>query len=178
MEPEVVGTVPVTSGRDHGAAPGLAFALPESKFHPPEIRPGIVVRTALVERLAAARVPVITAVAPPGYGKTTLLAQWAERTRSRVAWLSCDDADNDPVVLLSALAIALGRIGPVDPAIFPALASWGAGVSIVPRLVSAVASIQPPVTVLLDQAEAVTNRQCLNAIAEFVLRLPPGWRFA
>jgi LuxR family maltose regulon positive regulatory protein len=30
--------------------------------------------------------------------------------------------------------------------------------------------------VLLDQAEAVTNRQCLNTIAEFALRLPPGWQ--
>jgi LuxR family transcriptional regulator, maltose regulon positive regulatory protein len=106
------------------------------------------------------------------------MAQWAGRPGSRVAWLSCDDADNDPVVLLSALAIALGRIGPVDAAIFPALASSGAGVTMVPRFVSAVASIQPPVTVLLDQAEAVTNRQCLNALAEFALRLPPGWRFA
>jgi LuxR family maltose regulon positive regulatory protein len=115
--------------------------------------------------------------APPGYGKTVLMAQWADQLGSRVAWLSCDDADNDPVVLLSALAIALDRIGPVDPAIFPALASSGAGVTMVPRFVSAVASLQPPVTVLLDQAEAVTNRHCLNAIAEFALRLPPGWQF-
>jgi len=128
--------------------------------------------------LATARAPVITVTAPPGYGKTTLMAQWAERLGSRVAWLSCDDADNDPVVLLSALAVALDRIGPIDPAIFPALASSGSGVTMVPRFVSAVASVLPPVTVLLDQAEAVTNRQCMNAIAEFVLRLPPGWRFA
>jgi LuxR family transcriptional regulator, maltose regulon positive regulatory protein len=141
-------------------------------------RPGIVVRTALIERLATAQAPVITVTAPPGYGKTTLMAQWADRPGSRVAWLSCDDADNDPVVLLSALAIALDRIGPVDPAIFPALASSGTAVTMVPRLISAVASVQPPVTVLLDQAEAVTNRQCLNAIAEFVVRLPPGWQFA
>ena len=48
----------------------------------------------------------------------------------------------------------------------------------VPRFVSAVASVQPPVTVLLDHAEAVTNRQCRNAIAEFALRLPPGWQLA
>jgi LuxR family maltose regulon positive regulatory protein len=128
--------------------------------------------------LAAARAPVITVTAPPGYGKTTLMAQWAQQLGPRVAWLSCDDADNDPVVLLSALATALCRIGPVDPSIFPALATSGAGVTMVPRLVSAAASMRPPVTVLLDQAEAVTNRQCLNAIAEFALRLPPGWRFA
>ena len=178
MKPEVADASRMPSRGDRGTPPGLAFALPESKFHPPAVRPGIVVRTALVERLAAARVPVITAVAPPGYGKTTLLAQWAERTGSRVAWLSCDDADNDPVVLLSALAVALGRIGPVDPAIFSALASSGADITGVPRFVANVASVPPPVTVLLDHAEAITNKQCLNTIAELALHLAPGWQLA
>ena len=121
MNPEVTNAFPVLWGGDRGTAPGLAFELRESKFHPPGVRPGIVVRTALLRRLAATRVPVITVAAPPGYGKTTLMAQWAQRTESRVAWLSCDDADNDPVVLLSALAVALDRIGPIDPAIFPTL---------------------------------------------------------
>src|SRR5499427_5366219 len=178
MRPEVVAVSQVMSRSDQGIAAGPGFALSEPKFHPPGARPGIVVRTALLQRLATAQAPVITVTAPPGYGKTTLMAQWADRLGPRVAWLSCDDADNDPVVLLSALAIALDRIGPVDPAIFPALASSGAGVTMVPRFVSAVASMRPPVTVLLDQAEAVTNRQCLNAIAEFALRLPPGWQLA
>jgi LuxR family maltose regulon positive regulatory protein len=35
-----------------------------------------------------------------------------------------------------------------------------------------------PVTLVLDHAEAVTNKQCLNTIAEFALRLPPGWQLA
>ena len=168
----------VMSGGDQRTAPRLGFALPESKFHPPGARLGIVVRAALVERLSATTAPVITVAAPPGYGKTTLMAQWAERIGSRAAWLSCDNGDNDPVVLLSALAVALGRIGPVDPAIFPALASSGAAISMVPRFVAAVASVQPPVTVLLDNADAVTNRQCQNTIAEFALRLPVGWQVA
>src|SRR5215471_630401 len=178
MRPEVVVMSQVMSGRAQGTAARPGFALSEPKFHPPGARPGIVVRTALLERLATEQAPVITVTAPPGYGKTALMAQWANRLGSRGAWLSCDDADNDPVVLLSALAMALDRIGPVDPAIFPALAYSGAGVTMVPRFVSAVASVRPPVTILLDQAEAVTNRQCLNAIAEFALRLPPGWQLA
>src|SRR6516165_5527781 len=166
------------SRSDQGTVAGPGFVLSEPKFHPPGARPGIVIRTALLQRLATAQAPVITVTAPPGYGKTTLMAQWADRLGPRVAWLSCDDSDNDPVVLLTALAIALDRIGPVDPAIFQALASSGAGVTMVPRFVSAVASMRPPVTVLLDQVEAVTNRPCLNAIAELVLRLPPGWQLA
>ena len=173
-----VNALQLVSGRGQGEAPRLTFDLPESKFHPPGVRPGIVLRAALVERMAATPVPVITVAAPPGYGKTTLTAQWAKRTGARVAWLSCDDGDNDPVVLLSALAVALDRIGPVDPAIFSALASSGADITMVPRFVSAVGSVQPPVTVVLDHAEAVTNRQCLSTIAEFALRLPPGWQLA
>ena len=80
MNPEVTDAFPVPWSLDRGTAPGLAFELRESKFHPPAVRPGIVVRTALLGRLAATRVPVITLVAPPGYGKTTLMAQWAQQT--------------------------------------------------------------------------------------------------
>ena len=178
MKPEVIDEPSVISAGNGGAAPKLGFELPESKFQPPAARPGIVTRTALIDRLAAAQAPVITVVAPPGYGKTTLMAQWAERIGPRVAWVSCDDGDNDPVVLLSALAIALDRIEPVDPGIFWALASPGAGITAVPRFVSAVASMRLPVTVVLDHAEAVTNKQCLLAIAEFVLHMPAGWRIA
>ncbi len=137
----------------------------------------MVVRAALVDRLAAAEAPVITVIAPPGYGKTTLLAQWAERIGPRVAWVSCDEGDNDPVVLLSALTLALDRIEPVDPEIFQMLASSGAGITAVPRFVSGIASMQGPVTVVLDHTEAVTSKQCLNMIAEFGLRLPTGWQF-
>jgi LuxR family transcriptional regulator, maltose regulon positive regulatory protein len=178
VKPEVIDESPEISGDHRRAALRPGFDLPDSKFHSPAARPGIVARTALVDRLAAAQAPVITVVAPPGYGKTTLMAQWAERIGPRVAWISCDDGDNDPVVLLSALAVALDRIEPIDPTIFWALASSGAGITVVPRFVSAIASMERPVTVLLDHAEAVTNKQCLNTIAELVLHLPPGWRFA
>ena len=122
MKPEVTVSLPASSGERHSPLPGLSFSLPASKFSPPAERPGVVTRAALVDRLAATDVSFITVVAPPGYGKTTLLAQWAGRLAPRVAWVSCDDADNDPVVLFSALAAALDRIEPVDPAIFWALA--------------------------------------------------------
>lgn len=35
--------------------------------------------------------------APAGYGKTTLLSQWFNLLKDPVAWLSIDDADNDPI---------------------------------------------------------------------------------
>ena len=76
---------------------GPSFELEESKLHPPSARPGIVPRTVLVERLLASdAAPIICVVAPAGYGKTTVLAQWAERKGGRVAWVSVDRRDNDP----------------------------------------------------------------------------------
>ena len=42
-------------------------------------------------------------VAPSGFGKTSLLAQWATTTDAQVAWLSCDEADGEPAQFWSRL---------------------------------------------------------------------------
>ena len=58
-------------------------------------------RTALVNRLRAARShPLTTLVAPAGYGKTTVLSQWATRDGRAFARVSLDERDSDPLVLL------------------------------------------------------------------------------
>jgi LuxR family maltose regulon positive regulatory protein len=45
-------------------------------------------RTALLERLERALdIPVVVVVAPAGYGKTTLLSQWAEHDARRAVWI-------------------------------------------------------------------------------------------
>ena len=98
----------------------------EYKLHPPLARPGIVPRTMLVERLLASEAaPIVCVVAPAGYGKTTLLAQWAERKGGRVTWVSVDRRDNDPVVLLTYIAVALDRVEPIDQEVLQALAAPG-----------------------------------------------------
>jgi hypothetical protein len=87
----------------------------ESKLHPPWLRAGIVARTALVERLLTASPGmVISVVAPPGYGKTTMLAQWAQAKGDRVGWVTIDPHHNDPSVLLAYLAVA-GSATPMPP---------------------------------------------------------------
>jgi LuxR family transcriptional regulator, maltose regulon positive regulatory protein len=71
----------------------------------------------LVEQLLASKAtPFVCVVAPAGYGKSTLLAQWAQRKGRRAAWVSVDRRDDDPVVLLSYVAVALDRVEPIDPA--------------------------------------------------------------
>ena len=60
----------------------------------------------------------------------------------RVAWVSADDRDNDPAVLLTYLAVALDRIERINPAVFRALASPARRMTVVPLLVSAIASMR------------------------------------
>jgi LuxR family transcriptional regulator, maltose regulon positive regulatory protein len=82
-------------GRRHRSTP--AFELSESKLRSPIARGGIVPRTALVDRMDRADAPpVVAVVAPAGYGKTTLLAQWAEHRHPRVGWVSVDDRATTP----------------------------------------------------------------------------------
>jgi LuxR family transcriptional regulator, maltose regulon positive regulatory protein len=155
---------------------GSSLELVEPKLHPPPTRPGIVARTALVERLLASdAVPMVCVVAPAGYGKTTLLAQWAQRTAHRVGWVSVDERDNDPAVLLTYLAVALGRVEPIDPRVVAGLAGPGASiVGVVPRLAAAMAAMTGPVALVLDHLELLENQQCLDAVAELAAQLPAG----
>ena len=156
-----------------------SFELQESKLHPPWPGPGMVPRTALLKRLETAPTTRLLCVtAPPGYGKTTLLAQWAER-RGGVAWVSLDRRDNDPMVLLSHLSVALDRVQPIDPGVLQTLASPGAAsASLVPRFVAGLSSMARPVAVVLDNLEQLANRDCLDAVAEVALRLPAGSQLA
>jgi LuxR family maltose regulon positive regulatory protein len=166
---------------DRRARVGPTFGLVESKLRPPSARPGIVARTALVERLLASpAAPVICVIAPPGYGKSTLLAQWSERLGRRVGWVSVDRRDNDPVVLLTYIAAALDRVGPIDPGVFQALTAPGVSVAgtAVPRFVSAVSTMTDPVALVLDHVELLENPACLDAVAELALALPAGSRLA
>jgi LuxR family maltose regulon positive regulatory protein len=121
--------------------------------------------------------PVISIVAPPGYGKTTFLAQWAQQL-GRVAWVSCEQSDNDPVALWSHIFAALDRIEPVSEPASALLAASGGEVDVVPRLIAHISVMRLPVVVVLDHLELVTNPQCATSIAEFALRVPEDWRLA
>lgn len=86
----------------------------ETKFHIPSWRAGGVMRPRLLERLQRGlygKHKLILISAPAGDGKTTLVAEWmaakGEDGPTQVAWLSLDDADNDPTRFLRYWLAAL-----------------------------------------------------------------------
>jgi LuxR family maltose regulon positive regulatory protein len=77
----------------------------------PRLRPGIVARPRLLRRLLAADAPIVMIVAPAGYGKTTLLAEWAMRDPRPFAWLSVEALDRAAVEPVAALAGLVEDVG-------------------------------------------------------------------
>src|SRR5262244_3665859 len=155
------------------------FDLVASKLHRPLMRPGTVHRSSLIERLTQGDLrPIVSVVAPAGYGKTTLLSQWAERNGQAFAWVSVDEPDNDPKVLLAYVAEALDAVEPVGERVFEALASPASSVpgSVVPRLGTAFSSMASPVALVLDDVHLLTNSECRAALSVLADYVPAGSR--
>jgi len=158
------------------------FEVLESKLRPPRVTARSVLRTRLVDKLnrGTAR-PAVMLCAGPGYGKTSALSQWvASPGPRRFAWVSVDRHDNDPIVLLTYIAVALDRLSSIDPGVFEALASPGVSIeaTVVPRLGAALASMQAPVVLVLDDLHAVDNPCCIDAVAALVGHLSEGSQLA
>src|SRR5215469_7052646 len=173
----------VSDVRERAASPqraGVAASdLTVSKLLRPLVRADTVYRSLLIDRLARddAR-PIVSVVAPAGYGKTTLLAQWAERGGQAFAWVSVDEKDNDPKVLLTYVAEALNAVQPVGQRVFDALASPGSSVpgSVVPRLGAALSSMISPVVLVLDDVHLLHDSECRAALSVLADHVPAGSR--
>jgi LuxR family maltose regulon positive regulatory protein len=165
-----------------GPARGTAFELLESKLSPPRLRDGTVSRRDLIGVMeeCSGSMPIVSLSAGAGWGKTTLLAQWASRSQRPFAWVSADEKDNDPIVLLTYVATALDRVSPLDPAVFEALALPGVSVegTIVPRLGAALATSEHPVVLVLDDLHVLHDRQGLDALAALGRHVPAGSQLA
>lgn len=143
----------------------------------PAPAPGLVERPRLVARLEAAvrdgRVVLVSA--PVGYGKTTLLAQWAATTTGHVVWLTADTSHDDAVVFVRDLTAALAEVGPegeppprVGTDDGPALTSRG-----LPRIARWVRGARP-FTLVVDEAERLGDPVCRDVLRAVGEALPAG----
>jgi LuxR family maltose regulon positive regulatory protein len=161
-----------TSPRRHLSP--LPYDVVESRIQLPVLRSGLVSRTALVNRLRATdSVPVVAVTAPAGYGKTTVLAQWAARDSRPFAWISVDERDRDPIVLLRHIAAALHSVEPLEPDVLEALAAPGASVwtAALPRLGAAL-SVFEPLVIVLDDLHLLESAETLEAITVLADHVP------
>jgi LuxR family maltose regulon positive regulatory protein len=174
--------VQLTSMIDAPASP-----LVLTKIRVPAARPRQIPRTRLVERLNAERGKgFILVSAPAGYGKTTLLAEWAQSLLGKgtaVAWYALDPSDDDPlpfgVYLVTSLMQALGTLPELARIAQRLRASPQVDLQrILPPIINAVVSNDQACVLVLDDYHLIASPAIHSALAYLLDHLPENLRLA
>ncbi len=160
------------------------YPLLQTKLYIPPTRPELVSRPSLIERLnaglrAGRKLTLISA--PAGYGKTTLVSEWAAGCGRPVAWLLLDEGDNDPTRFLAYVVAALQTIE----------ADMGAGALsllrspqplpaevVLTSLVNKVAKTPRSFILVLDDYHTIDARAVDQALTFLLEHLPPQMHVA
>ena len=162
-------------GRASPSVVELEALLLDAKLSVPDLRPGSVSRAELIETARTSECRVVGVTAPAGYGKSTLLAQWAEAEDRRVGWVSLDRLDDDPAALLSVLAAAYGGSRGRTDLVADVR---GVGVSALgraaPRLASAFRTSPVPFVLMLDDLHELRSPACHDVLSVVISGIPQG----
>ncbi|HEC35620.1 MAG TPA: LuxR family transcriptional regulator, partial [Anaerolineae bacterium] len=175
----------------------MTTPLLQTKLYIPPVRPILVPRPRLIERLNAGLDRKLTLIsAPAGFGKTTLLSEWAASCDRPVAWLSLDEGDNDPARFLAYLVAALQTVEPdIGAGVLAALQSPQPPPmeAVLTALINDIAAIPHPVgaglapaqggdrngrpcVLVLDDYHLITAQSIHEAITFLLEHLPPDLR--
>src|SRR5947208_5872696 len=148
-----------------------------TKLYLPPLRPNVVSRPRLIERLNEGLHRNLTLIAvPAGFGKTTLISQWVTSCDRQVAWLSLDEGDSDPTRFLTYLVAALRTIAPtIGEGVLGALQSPQPPPpeAILTALLNDLTTIQDPFVLVLDDYHVLDAKAVDHALTYLVEHLPP-----
>jgi LuxR family maltose regulon positive regulatory protein len=158
----------------------MATPLLTTKLYIHPVRPELVPRPRLAERLNAGLHRKLTLVsAPAGFGKTTLISEWLQQVDRPFTWISLDDGDNDLSRFLAYLAAALQRIN----------SSWGqtvqellcspqppAPTAMVAALINKITASGSPFVLILDDYQLISAPPVHDALAFLLDNMPPPMR--
>ncbi|MBP1611032.1 MAG: ATP-dependent transcriptional regulator, MalT-like, LuxR family, partial [Acidobacteria bacterium] len=155
--------------------------MPESllltKLFIPPSRPNVVLRPRLIERLNEGLHCKLTLIsAPAGFGKTTLVSEWAAGCKQPVAWLSLDEGDNDPARFLAYFVTALQTIVPkigaglLEALKNPQLPSID---HLLTNLLNEIAAVPDNFVLVLDDYHVIDSKPVDLALTFLVEHLPP-----
>lgn len=148
-----------------------------TKLYIPRLRPGLVVRPRLLERLNGGIHAHLTLIAAPaGFGKSTLLGQWIEQFSGDVAWLALDADDNDPIrfwtYLIAALRTRSTGIGTRSLALLETPQPQPLP-TILAHLVNDLAQLPHDITLVLDDYHEISAEAIHESLAYLLDHQPP-----
>ncbi|MCZ7674114.1 MAG: hypothetical protein M5U34_46815 [Chloroflexi bacterium] len=88
----------------------LSGDLLQTKLYVPRLRPSLVPRPHLIEKLNRGVHRKLTLIsAPAGFGKTTLISEWIAGGKRPFAWLSLDEQDSELTRYLTTSSLRCRR---------------------------------------------------------------------
>ncbi|MDX2546303.1 LuxR C-terminal-related transcriptional regulator [Streptomyces sp. WI04-05B] len=147
----------------------------------PPVRAGAAPRERLHRQLRLAGTRLTVVVAPAGWGKTSLLSGWAAdpEEKRRIAWVSLDESDDEPVRFWSYVLTALRGAGGVIGT-GPLQALDAAGVPPIdlalPMLLNELAASEVPHVLVLDDYHLLADPRIHEAMEYLVTYLPVSLR--
>jgi LuxR family maltose regulon positive regulatory protein len=154
----------------------LSGTLLEGKLAIRPVRRGAVSRRALIERARASDARVVGVTAPAGFGKSTLLSEWAAVDDPMIAWATIDRFDDDPAALLTLLATASAEFSPsagIVASEMRGLATTVLGRS-APMLAAALSRASEPFLLVIDDIHSAASDECHDALEVVLAGVPSG----
>ena len=140
------------------------------------LRSASVSRAGIIEKSRVASIVAVTA--PAGYGKSTLLGQWAELEQRRTVSLTLSPFDNDPSALLSAIATAFTMAMPDFDGFLTVSEQPAVGTAVLgqmaPRLAAAISNVDDPFVLMIDDVHEASSARCQDVLEVALARIPPG----
>ena len=158
-----------------------------TKIRVPAARPRLIPRARLVERLNTdGGKGFILVSAPAGYGKTTLLAEWAQSLLNNdvsVAWYALDPSDDDPLpfsaYLVASLTQALGDTPDLAYIAHRLRASSEVDLQrILPSVINAIVTSDRACVLILDDYHLIASPAIHSVLAYLLDHLPENLRLA
>ena len=160
-----------------GVTAGAAEVVISTKLFRPDPRHQTVERTRLHDLLRqGCSLPLTLVVAPAGWGKSTLVADWLRQDRVTAGWVSLDGGDDDPHRFWRYLLLAAGQAGPgAGTAALRRLDAAKSDVlrDVLPTFINEVTSSGRPLVLALDDYHLITSAQVHASVAALLDRCPP-----
>ncbi len=153
-------------------------ALLQTKLFIPTVQSSRVVRLRLIDKLNQGTTKRLCLVsAPAGYGKTTLVAAWAQESQRQIAWISLDQGDNEPTRFLAYLMAALQTLqsSPEKMASAPPQRQLlTLNEAILTHLVNEFTRHSTSFSLILDDYHLITEPRIQEAVAFILDNMPPN----
>lgn len=151
----------------------------KTKIALPAPKDNLVVRERLLNAIAGGQRGRLTIVcAPAGFGKTTLLSQWAHRRKQPCAWVTLDDLDNDAVRFWRHVVHALAAAVPAPIGMRLAqLVRTLPNVSDTTFLdasINELFALPEAVALVLDDYHCIANKRIHESLQYWIDYLPPS----